>query len=141
MAGLALLDGTTAAIDMTLAFSGTNQVSVKCAFNRISARMNRGFTDRTTFCSTGWVEEIPGMKQLLISLAGYASKGTPYSDPLALFSDNVPRPFLFTADTSCTLSGNAHAASDGVDLVAAANSGRGIDLRSTGPVTSAWVVA
>jgi hypothetical protein len=138
---LTLLDGTTAAIDFTLAFSGSNQVSVKCAFSRISARMQRGFTDRTTFCSTGWVEEIPGMKQLLMSLAGYASKGTAYSDPLALFSDNVPRPFLFTADTGCTLTGNANAVSDGVDLVAAANSGRGIDLRSHGPVTSAWVVA
>lgn len=141
MAGLALLEGTTAAIDFTLAFVGTTPVSVKAAFNYISARIQRGFFDQTTFASSGWVSETCGMKQLLMHLDGYASKGTPYSDPLALFSDNVPRPFVFTADVGCTLTGNCLAASDGVGMRAAANSDRGIDLRSKDAVTSAWVVA
>ena len=74
-------------------------------------------------------------------LDGYVSKGTIYSDPLALFADNIAKPFIFTADTGCTLSGSAHASLDAIGLRAAANSERGIDLRSYGPVTSVWVVA
>jgi hypothetical protein len=82
MAGLALLEGTTAAIDFTLAFVGSTQVSIKAAFNYISARIQRGFFDQTTFVSSGWVSEITGMKQMLIHLDGYASKAK--RKPLAM---------------------------------------------------------
>lgn len=138
---LELLDGTVAAVDMSIAYSGTAQTSLKCAFNYLSARMQRGFTERTTFCSSGWVQEQAGMKQLLLHLDGYVSKGAVFSDPLALFADNTAKPFIFTADTGCTLTGSALAASDDMGLRAAANSQRGIDLRSYGVVTSVWVVA
>jgi hypothetical protein len=137
---LELLEGTTAAIDLTVEFGGT-PASLKAAFNYISARMQRGFFDQTTFASDGWVSETCGMRQCLIHADGYASKGTPFSDPLELFSDNVPRAVVFTADTGCTITGDYLAASDGIGMRAAANSDRGIDLRSRGAVTSAWVVA
>lgn len=138
---LELLDGTVATIDFSIAYSGTAQTSLKCAFNYLSARMQRGFTEQTTFCSSGWVQENPGMKQVLLHLDGFVSKGAVFSDPLALFADNIAKPFIFTATTGCTLSGSAHASLDAMGMRAAANSERGIDLRSYGPVTSVWVVA
>lgn len=143
MAGLSLLDGTVATIDVSFGYGagGTSTTSMKCAFNRISADIVREFTEKTTFCSSGWRSRQPGMKQLIGRLDGFASKGTIYSDPLALFADNTARPFVITVDTGCTLSGNMHAARDHIGLNAAANSERGIDFESTGEVVSAWVVA
>lgn len=141
MAGLALLDGTAAAVDFSIAYSGTVQTSLKCAFAYISCDVVREFTEKTTFCSSGWRARNPGMKQLIGHLDGFMSKGTNYSDPLALFASNDPFPFIFTADTSCTLTGSLHAARDHNGMRAAANSERGIDWESSGVVTSAWVVA
>lgn len=144
MAGLALLDGTNANIDFAIASAGagaTATASLKCSFAFLSARIVREFTEQTTFCSSGWRSRNPGFMQLLMHLDGYASKGTPLSSPMALFTDNLARPFVFTADTSCTFSGSAHAAADGIGLRAAGNSDRGIDLESYGAVTVAWVVA
>lgn len=139
---LALLDGTTAAIDMTIAVAGgTNQTSLKCAFGYMSADFVREMTEKTTFCSSGWRSRNPGMKQVVGHLDGFVSTGQSYSDPAAMMSGTTPLAFLFTATTSCTLTGNLHVVRDHMGLRAAANSDRGIDWESDGVVTSAWVVA
>jgi hypothetical protein len=138
---LALLDGTTAAIDMTIAISGTNQTSLKCAFGYMSADLVREMSEKTTFCSSGWRSRQPGMKQLVGHLDGFASKGAVYSDPAVMMATTTALAFVFTADTTCTLTGNLHVVRDHMGLRAAANSDRGIDWESDGVVTSAWVVA
>jgi hypothetical protein len=132
---LALLHGSNSAIDISL--GGT---SVKCSFARWIATITRGSTRTTTFCSGGWVEEQPGDKQLLARLDGYASKGVAYSDVLVWVTAAASIAVVLTADTSCTLTFQANVFEDGIELVASNNSGRGVSLRSTGAVTSAWVV-
>lgn len=140
---LSLLDGTSALIDFSIAYDGggSSQSSMKCAFNYISADISREFTEKTTFCSSGWRSRQPGMKQVVGHLDGFVSKGTVFSDPLALFATTNAFPFVFTADTGCTLTGSLHAQRDHIGLRAAANSERGLDWESTGAVTSAWVIA
>jgi hypothetical protein len=136
-----LLDGTNALIDFQLDYPGTSNVSLKCAFAYMSCDIVREFTEKTTFCSDGWRSRQPGMKQCVGRLDGFASKASVYSDPLALFADNDPKDFLFTADSGCTIGGQLHIARDHIGLRAAANSERGIDWESYGEVTSSWVVA
>jgi len=71
---LSLLDGTNAAIDMVITIaSATN--SVKCSFGYMSADVVREFTEKTTFCSSGWRSRQPGMKQVVGHLDGFVSKG------------------------------------------------------------------
>jgi hypothetical protein len=132
---LSLLHGSNSAIDISMA-----TVSVRCSFARWIATITRGSTRTTTFCSAGWVEEQPGDKQLLARLDGYASKGVSYSDVLVWVTSATAIAVILTADTGCTLTFNANVFEDGIELVASNNSGRGVSMRSTGAVTSAWVV-
>lgn len=141
MAGLALLDGTDATIDITL-----NGQSYKGIMGAWVARMGRDFFEQTTFASGGWRQRVPGMKQVTGSMAGFNSKGVPASDPLALFANQTPYAGVFTSNTTltptaCTLSGNFHEASDSISEIAAGVSGRAIDFESSGAVTSVWVVS
>lgn len=133
---LALITGSNANIDISVA-----TISIKCLFARWAMQITAGSTSATTFCSTGWVKEIKGMLQGVGSFAGYTSKGFSASDPLVWVTASSPLAFVGTVDTSCTLSSNINVFSDGVDIVAAANAGRGVDWRTDGAVTSAWVVA
>lgn len=131
---LELLHGSLASIDISL--GGT---SVKCVFSRWMATIVRGATAATTFCSGGWVEEQPGMRQLLARLDGFASKGTAYSNPLTYITATDTIPVVLTADMGCTLTFEGNVFEDGIELNAAANGGRGISLRSSGAVVAAWV--
>lgn len=133
---IALLDGTNAAIDVTIA-----TVSIKAMAAAWTARMLRDFFEQTTFASGGWRARVPGMKQCLVSVAGFSSKGISMSDPLALFATQAPMASVYTADTSCSITGNFHYGSDEHSYVAAGNSGRVIAGESYGPVTTAWVIA
>ncbi len=133
---LTLLSGTSANIDISLAGA-----SVKCSFGMWSATFVRSATRTTTFCSGGWVEEQPGDKQLLFRLDGYAGKGVAHTDPSIYVTASSTTAVILTADTGCTLTFAGNVFEDGVQLVAAANSGRSISGRSSGSVTTAWTVA
>lgn len=131
-----IITGSNANIDISIA-----NTSVKCAFASWSFTLTRGATSATTFCSSGWVSEIPGMKQGVGSLIGYSTKGVAYSDPSIWVTSASSLAVILTADTNCSFTMSANFFSDGADLVAAANSARGVSFRSDGVVTTAWVVA
>lgn len=133
---LKLLTGTNAAIDIGF---GGSPVSVKCFFGRWRLAINAQAFGQTTFCSGGWVVEALGLKQGALTLGGYASTGNAYSDPLALFAA-APVAGILTADTANTISGSFNPTTDAIELVAAANSGRDVDMRSTSALTTAWVI-
>lgn len=132
---LAILTGTNTNIDVNM-----NAASVKCGFGRVAAQIVRGGFRTTTFCSGGWISEVPGERQLVGSLLGYTLTGVAYADPLVWVTDDDGVPMIITATTAATLTFTANIFSDGLDLVAAANSGRSVDLRSTGTVSSVWPV-
>jgi hypothetical protein len=139
---LALLDGTTAAVDFTSKLTtGGSLTSFKCIANRLALIIQRATTDRFTFCSGGWAQPVAGIRAGFGRLDGFASKGAPISDPLALIAVDDPLDFVFTVDTLCTLSGKLIAVQDGAGVQALGESTRGIDFRTYGAVTSAWVIA
>jgi hypothetical protein len=131
-----ILTGSLSATDISL-----GGASVKCGFARIACQFTRGSTSSTTFCTSGWVSEIPGMRQAAGSIVGYAVKGVAWADPLVWVTASAPIAAVLTADTGCHIDMNINVFSDGIDLVAAANSSRGVDFRSDGAVTSTWVIA
>jgi hypothetical protein len=132
---LSIITGSLATTDMTIA-----TVSVKCAFGRMALQFVRGGFRTTTFCSASWVEEVGGEIQGVGSLLGYTTKGWASASPLAWITAPAPIAFVMTADTSCTLTGLLNVFSDGLDLVAQANSGRNVDFRTSNTVAAAWVV-
>jgi hypothetical protein len=132
---LAILTGSNTTTDISL--GGT---SVKCGFGRVAAQIVRGAFRTTTFCSGGWVAEIPGERQLVGSLLGYSIVGVAYADPLIWVTDEDGVAMIITAQTGATITFTANVFSDGLDLVAAANSGRNVDFRSTGTVSTVWPV-
>jgi hypothetical protein len=135
---LSLLDGTSAAVDFTIA-----TISYKCIANYLSIDFVRDMFEYTTFCTAGgWRTRTPGMKQGIGRLDGFAAKGvTTIVDPLALFSGSAGSAFVFTVDTGCTLTGTLVVTRDHTGMRAAANSERGIDFETQGAVTSVWVTA
>lgn len=133
---LVIITGSNANIALSI-----SNTTIQCAFASFSFTVTRGATSATTFCSSGWVAETPGMKQGIGSLIGYTTKGVAYSDPLVWVTAAAPLPFIGTADTNCTISCNINVFSDGMDLIAAANSARGVSFRSNEAVTSSWVIA
>lgn len=133
---MSILTGSLSTTDVTL-----GGASVKCGFGRLSCQFVRQATSSITFCTSGWVAEIPGMKQMIGSLIGYVTKGVAWSDPLVWINSATPVAFVGTADTDCEITASINVFADGVDLVAAANSARGVDFRSTGEVETDWVVA
>lgn len=134
---LSLLDGTSAAVDFTIA-----TISYKCIANYLSLDFVRDMFEYTTFCGTGWRTRTPGMKQGIGRLDGFAAKGVPtIVDPLALFATTLGSAFVFTVDTGCTLTGTLIVNRDHTGMRAAANSERGIDFETQGAVTSVWVTS
>lgn len=146
MAGLALLDGTTAATDITIA-PGTSYIaqgtaiSVKGVLGYISHDIVREMFEQTVFSSGGWRQQISGMKQLIGRADGYESKGATYSDPLLYFANNFPCGFVYTADTSCTLTYLGFISRRHSGMKAAGNSEAGFDIASFGAVTSSWTTS
>lgn len=133
---LSLLDGTGASVDFTI--GGT---SVKCIFGYMAFSVGREMLEATTFCTSGWRSRKPGMKQAVVSLAGYASKGVGYSDPLAAMANQTGLSFVATFDTSCTIAFTGHVVNDASGIRAAAMSDRTMSLESDGTVTSSWVTS
>lgn len=139
---LSLLDGSNTNIDVQFGIGVANAlVSFKCFSSMVSVRTHRDFTERTTFCSGGARSRTPGMKQIFIHLEGFGSEGSAGSDPSALFANTTGVPFVVTADTGATWTGNCHAADDISTIQAAANHNRGIDLESTGTWVVVWPVS
>lgn len=137
---MTILDGTTAAFDFTTGTAASD--SWKCVATYAEFNVRRDFIEQTTFCSTGgWRERLPILKQVIGRITGFLSKGEAISDPLHLFSGTAGVPFVFTADTGCTLSGNLHAANYRGGMRAQANSEMDLDYESTGSVSSSWTVA
>lgn len=133
---LALLDGTTAASDISVGGQ-----SIKCVLNSIRADIVRDMFEKTTFCSGGWRSRTPGMKQLLFGGVGYAHKGQPHSDPLDYVSSTTGEAWVITIDTGCTLTFTGHSTLVHLGVNAAANSEFAVSGESDGAVTSAWVEA
>lgn len=134
---LALLDGTNANIDIS--FGG---VSHKCVYNMWSADLDRQFNEQTTFCSTNWKDETPGMRQLTGQAKGFVSKGSALSDPTASgFTSQTGVAIVLTMDVGCTLTFTGWVGRVHVGVQAALNSEQSVDFRSKGAVTVAWVVS
>lgn len=132
---LALLDGTTAAVNISIA-----NANFTCLFQYVSADIGRQFTDFTTFCSSGWKSEVPGMKQLTGRFDGFLSTGNAVSDPSQFFSSQSTENIVITFTTNCTYTfagyiGNSHAG-----IRAAAGSEESLQFRSYGAPTFAWQV-
>lgn len=133
---LSLLDGTGASVDFTIGGS-----SVKCIFGYMAFAVGREMMEATTFCTSGWRSRTPGMKQAVVSLAGYASKGVTYSDPLTMMNNQTGLSFVATFDTSCSIAFTGHCVNDAQGIRAAGMSDRTISIESAGSVTSAWVTS
>lgn len=131
-----VITGSLSTTDITM--GGT---SIKTGFARFSFQLTRAGFPITTFGSAGWVEEICGMLQGAGSIIGYAGKGSTWASPAVWVTSATPIAMVATADTSCTISSNINVFSDGIDLVAAGPGSRGVDFRTTGAVTTAWVTS
>jgi hypothetical protein len=146
---LALLDGTSGHVDLGITIPsgtsvGTTNISYKCTVGAIRGRIRRNsFTNRKTFCtSVGWEDEAPGNKQVFLHADKFMSKGSPISDPMAMFGNDTAMALTFTAETGCSLTGTFHAEEEqfGADA-GLVNMPGGMDLRSAGAVMSTWVTA
>lgn len=137
-----LLDGTVAAVDMTIAPTAVGaQSSIRCIASYISLMFRRGTTQRVTFCENGWSKPSAGMRQGFGHIDGFSSKGGPLSDPLAMFNQNDPLPFTFTADAGLTFTGKLVLTQDMTGVRAFAEHARGIDFETYGIISTLWVVA
>lgn len=139
---LSLLDGTTAAIDFTIEPTpGGTKASLKCIANFISYIIRRGTSQRFTFCSSGWAQPIAGVRAGFVHIDGFMGKGVALASPVALISQDSPLEFIFTADTGCTITQSAIETQEGDAVRALGESSRGLDLETSGPPTTAWVIA
>lgn len=140
---LKLLDGTTAAIDITskILVADASETSMKCIASQVSFTFRRPTTPKTTFCGTGWASGTPGNKQMFAVVGGFMSTGADYSDPLAFFTEQTGVAFTLTADTGSTVTGTWIETEDASTLIAAANSGRSMAFESQGVVSTTWIVA
>lgn len=139
-----LLDGTSAAVDFTIApdpaAPGTLS-SVRCIASYISIMFRRGTTQKFTFCGNGWNKPSPGMRGAFGHIDGFSSKGGPLSSPLALFLLDVSTPFVFTCDTGLTLTGKLLETQDMTGVRAFAEHARGMDFETYDSVAATWVVS
>lgn len=133
---LALLDGTTAAVDFT---TGSSPVSWKGVANYVSADLGNELFEQTTFNSSGWRARIRGLKQVVGRIAGFLSTGVTISNPMTLFSGSGPTAFVMTFHTGCTATGDLQPRNHHSGMQAAGNSEMGLDFESYEDVTFAWV--
>lgn len=139
-----LLDGTTAAVDLAIAPDPAipaTKSSIRCFSSFISLMLRRGTTQRITFCESGWSKPSPGMRQGFGHVDAFTSKGGPLSSPLAMFAEDDPMPFVFTADTGLTLTSALVETQDMIGVRAFGEHARGIDFETYGAVVGVWVVA
>lgn len=138
---LALLDGTSASVDFTVApTSGGVQASIKCLLNYISLVYQRATSTKLTFCSGGWEAPIAGMRRGFGHLDGFVSKGSAQSTPLLYFLVDDPLPFLFTADTGCTIAHWLIDTQEAMGVRSMGEFGRGMDFVTSGTPTVVWVI-
>ena len=139
-----LLDGTSAAVDFTIApdpsVPGTLS-SIRCIASYISLMLRRGTNQKITFCGSGWNKPSPGMRAGFGHIDAFSSKGGPLSSPLALFLLDVATPFVFTADTGLTLTGKLLETQDMTGVRAFAEHARGLDFETYDAISTVWVVA
>lgn len=141
MAGLALLDGTTAAVDFTVPTTvGGTATSLKCWAGYLSIRINRATSEKITFCSSSWAVPISGIRRGFGHIDGFASTGTPLSSPSVLILVDAPLPFTFTADTSNTIAWSLMVSDDMMGVRAFGEFTRGIDFITSGAPTVSWVI-
>lgn len=123
---LALLSGTTASIDFSVA--GT---SVKCHFSNMSIAFNRGLIPQITFCSSNFVSKILGLKEIRGSVSGYLAKGDTFSKFGQHFLTDTTYAIVGTFDTGCTISFTAAITDDAGSATAAGLMSRGLNFEST----------
>lgn len=145
-----LLDGTTAAFSFKTdinatdlsaanvsggsypAATSTNYDEWKCMARYLSLDFDRTLLSRTTFCTSGWMGHVPGLKNIVGRLSGFASKGSTISNPLYLLGTTFGVPMLATLDTSCTVTALIHCSRDHIGLTAQENSEREVTFESDG---------
>lgn len=144
MAGLALLSGTNADLDVLVTLDGdTEGTSLKCVAGSVESetRVN-SWGSQKTFCSGKWASEAPEQLQNFIRMDKFASQGVPISDPLAMFAGDAPLAITFTATTGCTMTGTYWCERDMIGFRAGSQASNGaVSFRSKDAVLSTWVVA
>jgi hypothetical protein len=141
---LKLLDGTIAAIDikaLMTAGSTTPTLSIRCMASALAFTFRRPFSQKTTFCNTGWTKPTGGPRTMFAVVSGFMSTGAAFSDPLILFALDASSSFVFTADTGSTITGQWMESEDANSLTAFANSGRSMSFESDDAISTTWVVA
>lgn len=142
MAAFSLIDGSNANVDISIA-----SASHKCWSTRWMADLVRDFTERTTFCTSGWRSRSPGLKQLIGMVDGFLAQGTDGGggptavNPASYIASTATAAYVLTADTGCSFTFSGHAGRIHTGVVAALSSEEGINFESAGAVTTAWVVA
>lgn len=134
---LSLLNGTTGAVDFTTE-SGTPK-SWQGIVNYISFDVDRGMFQQVTFGSTNWSKQIVGINAGSGRLEGYMAKGVTHADPLYFASKTTATPFIFTADTGCTIAGSLWVSRQHHGQRAYGNSEFNADYVVDGAPTSVWV--
>lgn len=139
---LALLNGTTAAFDFTLAAtSGGSPTSIKCIAHSVSLVLRRGSFEQVTFCSSGWRVPTPGFRGGYLHVDGFVATGSAIADPLIQFYVDAACPFVMTMDTGTTMTGSALQTQGALSARAFAEFLTGTDYETSGVVTKVWVVA
>jgi hypothetical protein len=147
-----LLEGTTAVIDPQFGIvpsDATPTHSAKGYANEASFIVARDTFNMLTFATTnGWEVPLPRFKVGTLILGGFMSISGALSDPLALITQNLPTCFVLSvtppgthSPTACTLTGLCVQTRDEDTLRALDTSGRGQTFRTSGAVTSAWIIA
>ena len=144
---LTLLDGTAAAVDLTL--SGSNQAgasgllagSFRCTASSIEYEFDRSFQNVMTLCSGQDVSEVPSTRQHFIRMSRFASMGTTTSDLSPLYSATSAAGLTFTAGTGCSKTGYGWLDKDtfGASAGQVAMPGS-VSFRSCGGMATVWVI-
>jgi hypothetical protein len=141
MAGLNLLDGTTAAVDFTVPTTpGGTATSLKCHAGYLSLRAQRSTNEKITFCSSSWAVPTSGIRRGFGHLDLFASTGTALSSAFVLLLQDLPLPFTFTADTSNTIAWSLMVVDEAFGVRAFGEFSRGLDFITSGAPTIVWVI-
>jgi hypothetical protein len=135
-----IIDGSNAAVDISIAAA-----SHKCWASYWSADIVRDFTEKTTFCTSGWRSRQPGLKQLIGTIDGFLPEGLTAGtstaiSPASYFASTASQAYILTADAGCTFTFQGHAGREHTGIRAALNSEWALNFESDGQVTTAWVV-
>ncbi len=142
MAGLALLDGTTAAVDFTAqtTSAGATTGSLKCHAGYLSLRAQRATNEKITFCSSSWSVPTSGIRRGFGHIDMFASVGTPHSSAFVTLLADTPLSFVFTADTGNTIAWSMMTVDEAFGVRAFGEFSRGLDFVTSGAPVIVWVV-